>query len=359
VTTHLSWTSPLLHTSIRAAVGLALGVLVARLLGLEHAFWVVLGTMSVLRSNALATGRTTLQALTGTLLGFAVGGLFTLAFANDPLVLWVAAPIAVFLAAYAPSAGSFIAGQAAFTVLLLIIFNLLAPVGWQVGLVRIEDVAVGSAIGVVAGTLLWPRGARSDFAHSLAGLYRLVAVHLSEALSLVLGSGRAAAVNATRAQVWQAREKTGESFDQLLGEQSFRQLSPEVAGFTVAAADDAVTMADSFQVAVDMGYVATGCVRGAQRLDSGAAALVASWFTLAERIEGAGAVRTVPIHREELRQAALDCLAEWKGESLQRGAGAIAVAWTREWIETLGALVEDLEEPAADVAASAAAPWWR
>ncbi len=217
LTTHLSWTSPLLHTSIRAALGLALAVLVARLFGLEHAFWVVLGTMSVLRSNALATGRTTVQALAGTLLGFAVGGLFTLMFASNPFALWVAAPVAVFLAAYAPSAVSFVAGQAAFTVLLLILFNLLAPAGWKVGLVRIEDVAVGSAIGVVAGTLLWPRGARSDFAHSLSGLYRLVAVHLSEALNLVLGSGRVEAVNATRAQVWQAREKAGESFDQLLG----------------------------------------------------------------------------------------------------------------------------------------------
>ena len=359
LTTHLSWTSPLLHTSVRAALGLALGVLVARLFGLEHAFWVVLGTMSVLRSNALATGRTTVQALAGTLLGFAVGGLFTLTFANNPFALWIAAPVAVFLAAYAPSAVSFIAGQAAFTVLLLILFNLLAPAGWHVGLVRIEDVAVGSAIGLVAGTLLWPRGARSDFANSLSGLYRLVAVHLSEALNLVLGSGRAEVVNATRAQVWQAREKTGESFDQLLGEQSSRHLSPDVAGFMVAAADDAVTMADSFQVAVEMGYVATGCASGAQQLDSGAAALVASWFMLAERIEGVGAVRTVPLHREELRQAALDCLTAWKGESPQRGAAAIAIAWTREWIEVLGALVGDLEQPAANVAASAAAPWWR
>jgi uncharacterized membrane protein YccC len=357
--THFSWTSPLLHTSIRAALGLALGVLVARLFGLEHAFWVVLGTMSVLRSNALATGRTTVQALAGTLLGFAVGGLFTLMFAHNSFALWVAAPVAVFLAAYAPTAVSFVAGQAAFTVLLLILFNLLAPVGWQVGLVRIEDVGVGSAIGVVAGTLLWPRGARSDFTHSLSGLYRLVAVHLAEALNLVLGMGGPEAVNATRAQIWQAREKTGESFDQLLGENSSAQLSPEVAGSMVAAADHAVTMADSFQVAVDMGYVATGCVNGAQQLDSGAAALVASWFMLAERLEGVGAVRTVPLHREELRQAALDCLAAWKGESPQRGAAAIAVAWTREWIEMLGTLVGDLEEPAANVAASAAAPWWK
>src|SRR5437879_12931824 len=95
-------------------------------------------------------------------------------FASNPFALWVAAPVAVFLAAYAPSAVSFVAGQAAFTVLLLILFNLLTPVGWQVGLVRIEDVAVGSEIGVVAGMLLWPRVARPDVGHSLSGLVGLV-----------------------------------------------------------------------------------------------------------------------------------------------------------------------------------------
>ncbi|HKF19272.1 MAG TPA: FUSC family protein [Candidatus Dormibacteraeota bacterium] len=357
--THLSWTSPLMHTSVRAALGLALAVLVARLFGLDRAFWVVLGTMSVLRSNALATGGTTVQALAGTLLGFAVGGLFALLFARDPVVLWVALPVAVFLAAYAPSALSFVAGQAAFTVLMLIFFNVLTPAGWRVGLVRIEDVAVGSAIGVAAGMLLWPRGARLDFAHALSRLYRLVAVQLSEALDLVLGHGRVEAVNATRAQVWQAREKTGESFDQLLGEHSSRQPAPEVAGVMVAAADHAVTVADSFQVAFDMGYVASECADGVQRVDSVGAALVASWFMLAERIEGLRAGRTVPLRREELRQAALHCLAAWRGDSPERGTAAIAVAWTREWLEQLGALVRDLEEPAANVAASAAAPWWR
>lgn len=358
--TNASWTSPLLHTSVRAALGLALAVLVARLFGLDRAFWVVLGTMSVLRSNALATGGTTVQAMAGTLLGFAVGGLFALLFAHDPVVLWAALPVAVFLAAYAPSALSFVAGQAAFTVLMLIFFNLLTPVGWRVGLVRIEDVAVGSAIGVAAGTLLWPRGARSDFAHTLSRLYRLVAVHLSEALDLVLGRGRVEAVNAARAEVSRAREKTGESFDQLLGEHSSRQLAPEVAGFMVAAADHAVIVADSFQVLVDMGYDATASVDGMQRVDSAGAALVASWFMLAERIEGIAAARTVALHRDELRQAALNSLAAWRDDdSPERGAAAIAVAWTREWLEQLGALVRDLEEPAANVAASAAAPWWK
>jgi uncharacterized membrane protein YccC len=315
--------------------------------------------MSVLRSNALATGRTTVEALLGTLLGFAFGGLFTLLFARDPGVLWAALPVAVFLAAYTPSALSFVAGQAAFTVLMLVFFNLLTPVGWRVGLVRIEDLAVGSAIGVAAGALLWPRGARADFAHSLSRLYRRVAVHLSEAIDLALGHGHVEAVSATRAQVKRATEATAESFDQLLRESSSGQLAVDVAAFAVAAADHAMIVADSFQVLVDMGYVAGDCGDEVQRVDRQGAALVASWFMLAERIEGVRAVRTVPLQGEELRQAALSCLGAWRGESSQHGQAAIALAWAREWIEQLGTLVRDLEEPAAEVAASAAAPWWR
>jgi uncharacterized membrane protein YccC len=357
--THLSWTSPLMHNSIRAALGLGVAVLVARLFGLERGYWVVLGTMSVLRSNALATGRTAIQAVAGTVLGFVVGALFALWFAGNTPVLWTALPVVVFLAAYTPSALSFTAGQAAFTVLMVVFLNLLTPAGWEIGLVRVEDLAVGSALGVAIGTLLWPRGARSDFAHTLSRLYRLVAVHLSEAIDLILGRGSVEAVNATRAQVQQAKEKTAESFDQLLREHASGQLAPELAGFMLAAADHAMIGAEGFNLLADMGYVVNDCVSGRQNVESQEAALVASWFMLAERIEGLRAARTVPLSSAELRRAALECLAGWRGESSQRGKAALGVVWTRDWLEQLDTLVRDLEEPAANVAASAAAPWWR
>jgi hypothetical protein len=186
-----------------------------------------------------------------------------------------------------------------------------------------------------------------------------VAVHLSEAIDLALGHGHVEAVSATRAQVKRATEATAESFDQLLRESSSGQLAVDVAAFAVAAADHAMIVADSFQVLVDMGYVAGDCGDEVQRVDRQGAALVASWFMLAERIEGVRAVRTVPLQGEELRQAALSCLGAWRGESSQHGQAAIALAWAREWIEQLGTLVRALEEPAAEVAASAAAPWWR
>ena len=43
--------------------------------------------------------------------------------------------------------------------MVLIVFNIIVPTGWQVGLIRVEDVVVGALVGVVVSLLLWPRGA--------------------------------------------------------------------------------------------------------------------------------------------------------------------------------------------------------
>jgi uncharacterized membrane protein YccC len=69
--------------------------------------------------------------------------------------------LAILLASYAPRAISFAAGQAGFTVFLLVVFNLIQPAGWEVGLVRIEDVAVGFGVSLGVGLLFWPRGAQA------------------------------------------------------------------------------------------------------------------------------------------------------------------------------------------------------
>src|SRR6185312_14258262 len=139
--THASVRSVWFVNSLRGAVALGAAVAVADLGSVQHGFWVVLGTLSVLRTNAASTGATALRALSGTALGFVVGGVLLLAIGNGSIALWVALPVTVLVASYAPGTAPFVVGQAAFTVTVAILFNLLAPVGWKVGVVRIEDVA--------------------------------------------------------------------------------------------------------------------------------------------------------------------------------------------------------------------------
>ena len=148
-----------LRNSLRTGLGLALAVAVTHVFPVEHGFWVVLGAMSVLRSSALTTGTRVLRAVAGTAVGFVLGAVVIEVLGVDPVVLWMLLPIVAFGSAYVPEVGSFVAGQAAFTMMVLINFNLIVPTGWQVGLIRVEDVVVGAMVGIVVSVLLWPRGA--------------------------------------------------------------------------------------------------------------------------------------------------------------------------------------------------------
>jgi len=175
---HLERHSVWLHNSVRGAIGLGLAVLIARLTGVQHSFWVVLGALSVLRSNALSTGQDIARALAGTVAGFVVGGVLLTFIGTNTTLLWCVLPAAVFLAGVAPAAISFAAGQAAFTLTLVILFNIIAPAGWQVGLLRVEDIALGCAVSLVVGMLFWPRGARSALRRALAEAYVASAAYL-------------------------------------------------------------------------------------------------------------------------------------------------------------------------------------
>ena len=179
---HVERHSVWLHNSLRGAIALGLAVLVADLTGVQHSFWVVLGTLTVLRSNALSTGQNALRGLAGNIAGFVIGGALILAIGTSSTTLWLLLPLAVLLAGLAPAVISFAAGQAAFTITLLILYNIIAPAGWKVGLIRIEDVAIGCAVSLVVGALFWPRGAGAAFGQAASEAYAETARYLRAAV---------------------------------------------------------------------------------------------------------------------------------------------------------------------------------
>jgi len=360
IRTHLEPTSTVMQNSLRVAVGLALAVLAARILGLSHAFWVVLGTLQVLRSTALGTGRTTVQALIGNVIGVVIGGLFAILAGNHPLVMWAALPVAIFIAAYAATAVGFAASQAAFTINLIVIFNLISPAGWQVGLVRIEDLAVGAAISVVVGLLLWPRGARRELARSVAGFYRAVTAYLDRAFDRVLGFSAPAGPDPARRSVIQAAERAGEAFDAFLNERSAPSLDPQTAGFLLAAGNHAILAGDLLDIiSTRLGYQASGCPDGARVLRAQVRVLLGGFSRLADRLALRDADAEIePVSQRALRAAALDCLRRWRNDE-SAGRGAMAVVMAGEWAQNLARLEEDLREPVAQAADAARTPWWR
>ena len=186
---HVTRRSVWFQNSLRGAVGLAFAVYLAEITQIEHGFWVVLGAMSVLRTTALTTGSTALRAFLGTLVGFFAGAVIMLGVGTTPWHLWVLLPLSVLIAAYLPEAVSFVAGQAAFTVMVVVLFNIIQPVGWSVGLVRIEDIALGCLAGIVSGFLLWPRGAAAQIRAAMSDHYRHSADALKAAVQRLTDAG--------------------------------------------------------------------------------------------------------------------------------------------------------------------------
>jgi len=207
-----------LRNSVRGAVGLALAVLVARVTDAQNGFWVVLGTISVLRSSALATGTTAVEAIAGTAIGILVGGLIVIAIGTHTALLWVVLPLAVLLGAYSPRAISFTAGQAGFTIVVVVLFNLLNPIGWRVGVVRIEDVAIGCAVSLVTGFLFWPRGAADVLRGSLGGAYETAARYLDRTIATMLGAERAGPIEPVAVEASEAALRLDETVRAYLAE---------------------------------------------------------------------------------------------------------------------------------------------
>ena len=221
---HLTFGSVWFRNSLRGAVALAIAVAVVEATTVQHGFWVVLGTLSVLRSNALGTGSTAVRAVAGTALGFVVGSLILVVLGHHDVYLWVVLPVAVLVAGVAPSAISFVAGQAGFTVMVVVIFNIIVPAGWSVGLLRVEDVAIGTAVSVAVGLLFWPRGATSELARALYQGYATATGWLVAAIDHVGRENPAGGGSPESTRAVAAAQRLDDAYRQFLAERGAKQV---------------------------------------------------------------------------------------------------------------------------------------
>lgn len=177
-----------MHDALRLAIALAAARGVAGAFELSHGFWVVFATLIVVRTNAVSTGSTALQALAGTLLGAAAGSGIVLASDGDTTFLAVILPLIIALVVAGGAFGT-VASQAGFTVLILVLFTLVRPSGWELALLRLEDVVIGLAIGLAIGIFTWPRGAAAQLSRAIADQVEAAGAYLSAVALRRLGQG--------------------------------------------------------------------------------------------------------------------------------------------------------------------------
>jgi hypothetical protein len=241
-----------LRNSLRTGLGLALAVAVTHIFPVEHGFWVVLGAMSVLRSSALTTGTRVLRAVAGTAAGFVLGAVVIELLGMDPVVLWMLLPIVAFGSAYVPEVYSFVAGQAAFTMMVLINFNLIVPTGWKVGLIRVEDVVVGALVGIVVSVLLWPRGASSAVSKAVEEARSVGARFLKDAVLRVTSGASEDATDRVIALSHQGLEASRTVDDAVRQYLSENGGTTELRGPVVRAANRAVRVRAAAELIADV-----------------------------------------------------------------------------------------------------------
>ena len=342
--THASLRSVWFVNSIRGAVALAVAVAIADVSTVQHGFWVVLGTLSVLRTNAAATGATALRALAGTAVGFVIGGALVLAIGTDETALWIAFPIAVLVAAYSPGTTPFAVGQAAFTVMIAVLFNLIVPVGWKVGVVRIEDVAIGCAVSVVIGTLFWPRGVSAVVGDDLADAFRTGASYLTQAVQWATGARSDEPDAAGAAGV--AGLRLDEALRGFLAEQGSKRIRKQDLWHLIGGS---LRLRLTAHAVAEMPGDATGLDTAGTVLERRTATLTSWYEKLAEQVGS-------PNHRavSELEPPSLAAAG-----IVDSSSGSYYGVWLCEHLDHLAEHMGELAEPAAAVANIRSRPWWR
>ena len=350
---HVERHSVWLHNSLRGAVALGAAVLIANLTGVAHSFWVVLGTLSVLRSNALNTGQNVVRGILGTVVGFVIGGALVELIGTDTTMLWILLPVAILIAGFAPAAISFAAGQAAFTVMLVILYNIIQPAGWRIGLLRIEDIALGCGISLGVGLLFWPRGAARALGTALSEAYEESAHYLAGAVEFGMSRcdrgapGRAAPLTeAVRAAA--ASRRLDDTFRGYLAERGSKPL-PLAEVTTLLTGPAALRLAgDAVLDLWQRDHPEQGDRAGARREIVASTELLAQWYDdFAGSLAGEQDVPTPLEHDLASDRRLLDAVShDLRGDDGSATSTAVRMIWTSDHLDAARRLQTVLVEPA-------------
>jgi uncharacterized membrane protein YccC len=170
---HLTPRSVYFQNAVRLALGLAAARLVADLLDLSHGFWVLLATLTLMRTSLVASGLALVPAFLGTFAGAVVAAGVLLLIGDHDTVYAVVLPLAMVVAFLAGPLLGPAAGQFGFTIVVSVLFAQLAPASWRVAEVRLTDVVVGGLVGALIGAAVWPRGGGGEVRRSAAACLAL------------------------------------------------------------------------------------------------------------------------------------------------------------------------------------------
>lgn len=128
-------------------------------------------------------------------------------------------------------------GQAGFTVVVIILFNIIDPTGWKVGLTRIEDVAIGCGVSIVVGLLFWPRGAMAALGRALSDAFVMSSGYLADAVNRLTTAGDQVDTTPGQRAAHAAYLRLDDAFRQFLTERGAKVVPVEVMASLVTGSN--------------------------------------------------------------------------------------------------------------------------
>ncbi len=198
--------------TLRFVLCIAIAELVRQLMPSSRSYWIALTVAIVLKSDFGSVFARAVQRAAGTLLGAAIGAvLIAVVPRGIGDVLVIAALAAVLPVALLRQYGMF---STFLTPLVVLLIDLLRPGGWSTLDARLIDTALGSAIVLVFGYLLWPQTFHNRIGPRFAGTVQTLADYTRAALGAPGGGDR----NALRRDAYRKLSDLRTVFQQALAE---------------------------------------------------------------------------------------------------------------------------------------------
>jgi len=209
--------SVVLHHALRLALVTSAAVLIARLMHLNHDYWVTLTAIVILQPYSGATRQKALQRVAGTILGGVAAAALSALFQSFAAVTVLIAVFTALCVALLPI------NYAAYAVFGTPAFVLLAEssIGdWHLAGIRIANTLIGGALALFGARVLWPSPEQNRTPEFAADALRANKEFLDVALSLATGAPGAtpASLRDARRRVALAASNAEESFQRLVGE---------------------------------------------------------------------------------------------------------------------------------------------
>jgi hypothetical protein len=235
----------------------------------------------------------------------------------------------------------------------VILYNIIAPVGWHVGLSRVEDIAIGCGVSLAVGLLFWPRGAGSALGQALAEAYVDGAGYLRSAVAF----GAQRCQHAAGAVPLPSRESSAAAASARRLDDAFRSFLAERGGKTVPLANVTALLSGvaglrlAAEAVIDL-WTSSDDLPGdradARRELLAAADALSDWFgELAAALNGTGQVPEPQQPDLAIDRRLVDAIRQDLLDPNGNGTStAVRVAWTGDHVDAVRRLEYLLVEPA-------------